>query len=262
MVRVKFGKNWSWCNEVKSASQIADKHIDLIYPTDATQCFMTSCKTNCATNPYCLNGLGEKKLVSLLQKEPVLPLEKGAYLRDPKDYAGLINLGATCYINTYLQVWYNNVIFREYILQAPFEKVLPQLDEQGEEVEQKKLVEGKTNEMEKVPAFKLKPIDCIGKCLQIVFALMKESTRKSIDPNFFIKALGLDENMQQDAQEFSQLFLTTLQSSLVSSNFVDKAFSTNNTISSFTNKQHTDSNIINDLFQGECSYITEHVFFI
>lgn len=123
----------------------------------------------------------------------MLPLDREAYLRDPKDYAGLINLGATCYINTYLQVWYNNVIFREYILQAPFEKVLDR--EGGEQVEQE---QGATaDEMEKVPAFKLKPIDCIGKCLQIVFTLMKESTRKSIDPNFFIKALGLDENMQQ-----------------------------------------------------------------
>lgn len=45
MVKVKFGKNWSWCNEVKSASQITDKHIDLIYSKDAIQCFMTSCKS-------------------------------------------------------------------------------------------------------------------------------------------------------------------------------------------------------------------------
>jgi len=48
-----------------------------------------------------------------------------------------------------------------------------------------------------MPTLKLKVTNCIGKSLQILFALMKESKRRSIDPNFFIKALGLDENMQQ-----------------------------------------------------------------
>ena len=59
---------------------------------------------NCANNPYCLNGLGEKKLVSLLQKECNLAIEKSDYFREKNEYVGLINLGATCYINTYLQV--------------------------------------------------------------------------------------------------------------------------------------------------------------
>lgn len=82
---------------------------------------------------------------------------------------------------------------------------------------------------------------------------MKESIRKSLDTNFFIKALGLDENMQQDAQEFSQLFLTTLQNTLsklnVSSGFQEQHqqfFKTSNK-----------NNLINDLFKGKYSYITE-----
>jgi len=135
-----------------------------------------------------LNGLGEKKLLNLLQKEPALPVERSDFFRETNQYAGLINLGATCYINTYLQVWYNNVIFREYILQAPFETSPSELVESEN---------GSVEFTESMPVLKLKATDCIGKSLQIVFTFMKESRRKSIDPNFFIKALGLDENMQQ-----------------------------------------------------------------
>ena len=84
-----------------------------------------------------MNGLGEKKLLNLLQKEPTAPIEQSDYLRETNEYAGLINLGATCYINTYLQVWYNNVIFREYILQAPFDREqLKEENSQGEQEQQ------------------------------------------------------------------------------------------------------------------------------
>ena len=48
-----------------------------------------------------------------------------------------------------------------------------------------------------MPSLKIKQTDCVATNLQLIFTLMKESIRKSIDPNFFIKALGLDENMQQ-----------------------------------------------------------------
>lgn len=62
-------------------------------------------RTNCAQNPFCLNGLGEKKLIGLLQKEPAPPLDRSQYFRSSSDeYVGLVNLGATCYINAYLQV--------------------------------------------------------------------------------------------------------------------------------------------------------------
>lgn len=61
-------------------------------------------RTNCATNPYCLNGIGEKKLLNLMQKEVNNTLDKFIYFRKPNEHVGLVNLGATCYINAYLQV--------------------------------------------------------------------------------------------------------------------------------------------------------------
>ena len=48
-----------------------------------------------------------------------------------------------------------------------------------------------------LPEFQIKPIECLGTNLQLTFTLMKESIRRSIDPSFFIKAIGLDENIQQ-----------------------------------------------------------------
>lgn len=51
-----------------------------------------------------MNGLGEKKLANLIQKETNLNIERIEYFRKLDEYVGLKNLGATCYINTYLQV--------------------------------------------------------------------------------------------------------------------------------------------------------------
>jgi ubiquitin carboxyl-terminal hydrolase 48 len=104
MVKYQFGKNWNWCDEIKSNDEIKDQHLDIVYRIDANICQSGKCKTNCSLNPYCLNGLGEKKLTNLLQKDTDLTLERSEFFRNKEDYAGLVNLGATCYINTYLQV--------------------------------------------------------------------------------------------------------------------------------------------------------------
>jgi len=87
-------------------------------------------------------------------------------------------------------VWFNNIIFREYILQIPFEKLsqIKSEDKIKTEVE---------NLLDEIPSFQVDQHTCIAVNSQLMFSLMKESIRKSLDPNFFIKALGLDENMQQ-----------------------------------------------------------------
>ncbi|XP_061583963.1 ubiquitin carboxyl-terminal hydrolase 48 isoform X2 [Cololabis saira] len=50
--------------------------------------------------------------------------------------------------------------------------------------------------------------------LQYLFALLQNSNRKYIDPSGLVKALGLDTGQQQDAQEFSKLFLSLLEDTL------------------------------------------------
>ena len=55
----------------------------------------------------------------------------------------------------------------------------------------------KSIESENLPEFEIKPVECLGANLQLMFTLMKESIRKSIDPSFLIHAIGLDQNIQQ-----------------------------------------------------------------
>jgi hypothetical protein len=59
----------------------------------------------------------------------------------------------------------------------------------------------------KLTELKISASDCIATNLQFMFTLMKETIRKSIDPNFFIKFCGLDENMQQVKNNSTELKL-------------------------------------------------------
>ena len=47
--------------------------------------------------------------------------------------------------------------------------------------------------------------------LQKLFAVMEFSPRRAVDPTDFITKLGLDPQVQQDAQEFSKLFISLLE---------------------------------------------------
>ncbi|KAF0035487.1 hypothetical protein F2P81_013245 [Scophthalmus maximus] len=74
--------------------------------------------------------------------------------------------------------------------------------------------------------------------LQYLFALLQNSNRKYIDPSGLVKALGLDTGQQQDAQEFSKLFLSLLEDTLSKQ------------------KDPNLQNIIQRQFCGQFSYVT------
>ena len=74
--------------------------------------------------------------------------------------------------------------------------------------------------------------------LQALFALMQYTKRKYVDPTEFICKLGLNPSVQQDAQEFSKLFVSLLETSL---------------------EHQSNQNIrgmIQKLFRGEYAYVT------
>lgn len=72
-------------------------------------------RRNCTNNPQCLTGLGEEKYMKS-QPAEVMPLESSlSELRDPTQYVGLKNLGATCYVNSLIQMWFHNEDMR-YVL--------------------------------------------------------------------------------------------------------------------------------------------------
>eukprot|EP00842_Homolaphlyctis_polyrhiza_P005606 jgi/Hompol1/6046/HPOL_004819-RA len=92
---------------------------------------------------------------------------------------GLNNLGATCYLNSLLQIWFSNMDLRRLVFDnAP-------------------------NDAQSVLYH-----------LANVFARLQLSAKRSITPDTLIRIMELDVAIQQDALEFSKLFLSILESAM------------------------------------------------
>ncbi|KAH7913760.1 hypothetical protein BJ138DRAFT_1145448 [Hygrophoropsis aurantiaca] len=144
-------------------------------------------KKTCKNNPNCLNYLGqekwedEEKAFELFLKAADLgqnPILNG---RDPHIPVGLKNLGATCYANAFLQVWFRDLAFRNGVYQCQ-----PSQDTD--------------NNFEDSPIFQL----------QVTFAALQESSQNVFNPTKLVESLKLSTSEQQDAQEFSKLFMSHL----------------------------------------------------
>ncbi|KAF6112173.1 ubiquitin specific peptidase 48 [Phyllostomus discolor] len=141
------------------------------------------------------------------------------FLFSQNSFVGLTNLGATCYVNTFLQVWFLNLELRQalYLCQSTCSDYM-----MGDDIQKEKDYEPQT----------------ICEHLQYLFALLQNSNRRYIDPSGFVKALGLDTGQQQDAQEFSKLFMSLLEDTLSKQKNPDVR------------------NIVQQQFCGEYAYVT------
>ncbi|KAH9998092.1 cysteine proteinase [Russula compacta] len=144
-------------------------------------------KKYCSKNPNCLNYLAQDRwedaeaaLKAYLSATDLGP-DPNHQTRKPSLPVGLRNLGATCYANAYIQVWFQDVCFRNGVYQC-----LPADD--------------RDHTFDESPIFQL----------QTTFAALQESRLKVFNPEKLVGSLQLRTNEQQDAQEFSKLFITHL----------------------------------------------------
>ncbi|KAF7323150.1 hypothetical protein HMN09_00095300 [Mycena chlorophos] len=147
---------------------------------DDSQCTKRSCRSN----PNCVNYVGQKPWESESAAREMF-MEVASLGHDPSEDerhkgvpVGLKNLGATCYANASLQVWFRDIAFRRGVFDC-------------ESTEEK---------FEESPIFQL----------QVTFAALQCTTQNVFNPEKLVEALELKTTEQQDAQEFSKLFLEHL----------------------------------------------------
>ncbi|XP_035770027.1 ubiquitin carboxyl-terminal hydrolase 48 isoform X1 [Neolamprologus brichardi] len=181
---------WRWVETVKP-EEIRQEHIELAYRINLPACKRGACRRNCKGNPNCLVGIGEQAWLGEIDESAFHSIDDpNSERREKNTFVGLTNLGATCYVNTFLQVWFHNLELRRSLYQC-----------------QNSRAEEHDTESDYEP-------QSICEHLQYLFALLQNSNRKYIDPSGLVKALGLDTGQQQDAQEFSKLFLSLLEDTL------------------------------------------------
>jgi ubiquitin carboxyl-terminal hydrolase 48 len=147
----------------------------------------------------------------------------------------LKNLGATCYVNSLLQVIFHNPFLRKAIYlwdPAKDRKEIINKCNGHPETSQKAGDDSLPDSL-----IDFNPVSAVGH-LQRLFASLQFGYVSCIDPSPFVRSLDLDINQQQDAQEFCKLFLSLMEDEL--------AYQTNPLVKT----------IIQDEFQGEQAYIT------
>ena len=103
---------------------------------------------------------------------------------------GLVNLGATCYLNALVQSLYHNLLIRDAIFNL------------NANVDGSILNENSTGSTK---------MDLVLQSLQKIFGYLWESDRSTYSLNDFADLLRLDRFQQQDPQEFSKLFLSRIE---------------------------------------------------
>ncbi|XP_053308478.1 ubiquitin carboxyl-terminal hydrolase 48 [Spea bombifrons] len=210
---------WRWADTVRP-EDVGQEHIETAYRVRLEPCVRGVCRRNCKGNPNCLVGLGEHVWLGEIDENSFHNIDDPNSERRKKDtFVGLTNLGATCYVNTFVQVWFLNMEFRRALY---LYENLRSVAKAEECIQEDKEYEPQS----------------VCEQLQYLFALLQNSNRRYIDPSGFIKALGLDTGQQQDAQEFSKLFMSLLEDTL-------------------SKQQNPDvRNIIQNQFCGQCAYVT------
>jgi uncharacterized UBP type Zn finger protein len=162
---------------------------------------------NCKNNPYCIHRLGLEKLEKALKDQPRDSQSATLTKRDIEQQpCGLLNYGNFCYVNSFLQIWFNDLPFRQCIYNWPAHVPFTKPD---------------TAKMD---------IQAVMNCIQELFVRMQITPFETTNALELTELLKLD-NEQHDVQEFTILFFDALDRNLESHphghlvrNFIRKRF--------------------------------------
>lgn len=135
---------------------------------------------NCEHRAACLNWSGgledwgdEHKSFRRYCRRLGLEPDPSTSTRDPNLPVGLKNLGATCYANSYLQVWFQNMAFRHAVYQCS------------------PVASTSQTKIEDTPLFQL----------QVTFTALQQGPTSVFNPQPLVRSLKLAETEQQDSSE-------------------------------------------------------------
>lgn len=168
---------------VKSTLNVqSDSEVELIRSSKANKSATsgaTACNAkNCEHRSACLNWSGgaedwdnEAKAFKRFCTRLGLGPDPSTRERDPNVLVGLKNLGATCYANSFLQVWFQNRQFRSAVYRCiPSTSAL---------------------KLEDLPLFQL----------QVTFTALQKGPTSVFNPQPLVRSLRLQETEQQDSSE-------------------------------------------------------------
>ena len=134
---------WSWVdtlNEPLNTEEIKDEHVWCAYRLgfplhNGEKKAAHVCRKNCKQNPRCYSQIGRERWLETSESATDNGNESNRDSDDEDDGTefekrpsykgkdgqtwllpvGLKNLGNTCYVNSFLQIWFHNVQFREAV---------------------------------------------------------------------------------------------------------------------------------------------------
>lgn len=248
-------QRWEWAVSLK-IEELNDGHLQMAYKLNWDNlCKFDSCRKNCK-RVLCLACFDRSWLDNDNTSNSYFGYETSNCEQkrtDLKAFVGLKNLGATCYVNCLLQLWFHNPALRKAIYEwdkndnavdvpnknAGSQKMIedarkdndissplkrPREEDQSsaspspkkstikslDKNDNKKVEIVSTNNSSNLSQQK-KSQDKTIEQLQLIFARMQFTNKKSIDPFNFIDSLNLNAAEQQDAQEFGNLFMELME---------------------------------------------------
>ena len=162
-------------------------------------------RANCLGNPQCSFGLGESgQRRGVWGPSPACLRELGhsMALREPQLVpAGMVNLGATCYMAAQLQAMFSYLPLRAAVFAwhpHPPSAIVPEGDAGAGSAgvsEQRVTASAAASAKDEMGA------------LQSLFAQLLCTRRAAVNPRTFVTFLGLDAGYQQDATEFNKMLM-------------------------------------------------------